>query len=334
MSEREGPNRSTARVRVWQSVGRIAGVFAALCAACASLRFVTGSYPYDLLSHFQLQYLLAGSLLVVITTLARVRWAIVAAIICVIGPATAIVPRLGIVSSMGSSATDANASTLRIYHANVLTDNTSYARALADIASHDPDIIILQETDDRWMQGVAALRDTHPHIVAQPRGDNFGMAVYSRLAISQHTVADLGASGVPTIIFQVMFDDRVVEIIGTHPLPPLQRPTAELRDRQLAALAEHLRNRDERARIVIGDLNVTPFSPHFKQLVARATAMHDGRLGQGLLPTWPAEYPWFMRIPIDHCLVSDELEVMHLTTGADIGSDHLPLIVDVALRSQ
>jgi endonuclease/exonuclease/phosphatase (EEP) superfamily protein YafD len=39
-----------------------------------------------------------------------------------------------------------------------------------------------------------------------------------------------------------------------------------------------------------------------------------------------------LRIPIDHCLVSSELVVLEHTVGPDIGSDHYPLLVTLAVR--
>lgn len=35
--------------------------------------------------------------------------------------------------------------------------------------------------------------------------------------------------------------------------------------------------------------------------------------------------------PIDHCLVSSEFTVKNIKTGNDIGSDHLPLIIELSL---
>jgi endonuclease/exonuclease/phosphatase (EEP) superfamily protein YafD len=60
------------------------------------------------------------------------------------------------------------------------------------------------------------------------------------------------------------------------------------------------------------------------------TGLVNATLESGLRPTWPTR-PALARIPIDHFLLSDHLNVASIRTGPDIGSDHLPLILDLAV---
>jgi endonuclease/exonuclease/phosphatase family metal-dependent hydrolase len=57
------------------------------------------------------------------------------------------------------------------------------------------------------------------------------------------------------------------------------------------------------------------------------------RDGIGLLPSWPTfmYFDWLM-IPIDHCLVSDDIRVIMAQLGEAIGSDHLPLIIELEIE--
>jgi endonuclease/exonuclease/phosphatase family metal-dependent hydrolase len=53
----------------------------------------------------------------------------------------------------------------------------------------------------------------------------------------------------------------------------------------------------------------------------------------GLLPSWPT-FLFFkcLMLPLDHCLVSHDIRVADARTGEPIGSDHLPLIVEIELE--
>jgi endonuclease/exonuclease/phosphatase (EEP) superfamily protein YafD len=83
--------------------------------------------------------------------------------------------------------------------------------------------------------------------------------------------------------------------------------------------------------VLIGDLNTTMWSPYFSELV-KGSGLRDARLGFGLKPTWPMPLPALFQIPIDHCLVSDDIEVLGVRTGGATGSDHRPMMFDVRVE--
>ena len=48
--------------------------------------------------------------------------------------------------------------------------------------------------------------------------------------------------------------------------------------------------------------------------------------------SWPAGFPWAMRIPIDHALASEDLRAAIRHVGPSLGSDHRPITVDLPAR--
>jgi endonuclease/exonuclease/phosphatase (EEP) superfamily protein YafD len=109
----------------------------------------------------------------------------------------------------------------------------------------------------------------------------------------------------------------------------MSRAWLKARNQHFEAIADHLR-RMPAPKILVGDLNSTVWSPYFAETIGR-TGMVDAREGFGLLPTWPTWLP-VMKIPIDQCFVSPDVEIVNLKAGPHIGSDHLPLIIDLRLR--
>ena len=122
----------------------------------------------------------------------------------------------------------------------------------------------------------------------------------------------------------------MLSVVTVHPRPPLRRHDFRHRNEQLRDAASMVRALPM-PKILVGDFNTSPWSPYYTQLI-RHTGLVNARQGFGLLPTWPAFLSWpFLMIPIDHCLVSSDIRVIALSTGRNIGSDHLPLIVDMVI---
>jgi endonuclease/exonuclease/phosphatase (EEP) superfamily protein YafD len=59
--------------------------------------------------------------------------------------------------------------------------------------------------------------------------------------------------------------------------------------------------------------------------------LRDSQLGFGVQPSFPT-FSWAIRIPIDHCLVSPEVVVLDRKLAPSVGSDHFPVMVELALK--
>jgi endonuclease/exonuclease/phosphatase (EEP) superfamily protein YafD len=220
-----------------------------------------------------------------------------------------------------------NAPSLKLLLANVHTDNRNYESLLHLIAREQPDIIALLEVNDTWLDAMTSLEKSHAHFRKVPRSDNFGIAVYSRLPLQEASITYLSAAEVPSVQATITLGTgRSIRLLATHPLPPGNAENVILRNQQLAAIANWSTISTTHS-LVIGDLNCTPWSPAFRQL------LHNGSLqdtGRGITPTWPVS-PWFLRIPLDHCLATSSILTKEHRVGPDIGSDHFPIIVTVVI---
>jgi endonuclease/exonuclease/phosphatase (EEP) superfamily protein YafD len=60
--------------------------------------------------------------------------------------------------------------------------------------------------------------------------------------------------------------------------------------------------------------------------------LKDSEQGFGPQPSWSTEMliPF---VPIDHFLVSNDIEVLNRVLGPNLGSDHLPVYVDLLVKS-
>jgi endonuclease/exonuclease/phosphatase (EEP) superfamily protein YafD len=298
------------------------GLAAVLTAQIAGL-FGRRHFLLDLANHPQVQYLLASiAALLLLAASRRWCWALVACI-CIGWSGWRVVPW-----SFGPQTAIAT-TRFRLLIANVLSGNRNIDALRVLLDREKPDVIVIIEADGWWLENLAELRKSHPHGLGLPREDNFGVAVFSRLPMSDVQHVMFVADGVPSIVGDVQIGPTSATLVATHPLPPIPNSYFQSRNAQLAAVAEFAVGRSG-PLIVAGDLNCTMWSPNYRRLIQR-TDLNNARQGFGVLPSWPTTFPSLMRIPIDHCLHSDGLRVLDCRLGEPIGSDHLPLIVDFTI---
>jgi endonuclease/exonuclease/phosphatase (EEP) superfamily protein YafD len=295
-----------------------------LCAATAAGFLARLWWVLELASHFRMHLAIGLGGLALVWVLKR-RWRM--ASLCVVG--AAVNATLVLLVFLPVETTEAYTGTrLRLISLNLHTQNERSDLVLKYLQDADADIIMLLEVNDRWMVAMQPLRTNYSQVLAEPREDNFGIALFSRLPLTNSEVLELGHSEVPSIATTISVGGQEIFLLGTHPLPPGSAAYARRRNDQLQGIAALVR-RHGPAVVVLGDLNCTPWSPYFSDLL-RDGGLKTASPQRGLFGSWPAWLP-FGRIPLDHGLVSPNLRVIEKRLGPPVGSDHLPLMVELQL---
>lgn len=302
-----------------------ATAFAALVATFLG-RLGQFDWRFELAAHFPAQYavcLAIGSAV----ALARRRWRSAAILLIGVGVNLFVLWQHGAVRQVPDGVAGAG---LRILSLNVLSSNRHYDAALRVIREEHPDLIVVMELTGAWARGLEPLTGDYPHRVIVAREDNFGIACYSRRPLLRQEVITVGPAGLPSIEVEVELDGRRVDVIATHPLPPVSGRRAAARDGQLLALGARFRAREHPA-LIVGDLNTTPWAPGFQRLLAES-GLRDTLAGRGWQPTWPAPLGR-AGIPIDHCLVTAGWTVSERRPCRSICGDHHPLLIELHLAA-
>ena len=234
-----------------------------------------------------------------------------------------------------AAATLKPASRLRILVVNVWIKNRQGERLRQLVQTVQPDVLLALEPDDWWAHALRPLQPAYPYRVELPRADAYGMILYSRLPLAATQVQDLLQRGVPSIRTRLRLPGgRQVTFFGVHPTPPIPDNYPDgvgLRNWALGKVAADVRT-DTLPTIVAGDFNDVSWSSSTHQLT-RTGQLHDVSRGRGLYNTFDAR-SHLARWPLDHFFVSRQFRVVTLKRLPDVGSDHFPLYVELALPSK
>ncbi len=291
----------------------------------------------DLLTHFTAYYTVASASLLLLAVCLR-RWRIAAVVAVVLSlNVWAIYPSyVG-----GSTGEETLGPTLSLAQVNILHKNRDRDRALDFFRGCDADIMFVQEIDPWWTRVILGSDVPYRFEVSRPADGSYGIAMLvhesvggdGRVVIESTRVIDFADGFVgaerPAIEATLLLGGQRVKVLSIHPPPPVSAGLTVLRDsviRQARVWAEE----QDVPHIIIGDLNATPWSYVFSGLTGDGTLIStlDCRGNQG---TWPTHLPMPWLLPIDHCLHSPEWHCVDRRIGPKTGSDHLPLLVLLAL---
>ncbi len=297
----------------------VATVAAAIALASVAAFFGRFWWLLDLVANFRAH--MATVLVIAALMLALGRWyrtALVVSLAAALNVA-AVLP-LFIGPTARPETTD-----LRVMSFNLLSENTNYDEVIGFIAAEDPDLVVLQEASRPWEEALEAANFDYE--ITRGRTDDliFGSLVLTR-----------PGSEVQSFGFQIS-DPRAIEVVlpsgvavlGIHPLAPFPDDQTARRRFQFEFASLWSASR-EGPRVIVGDFNASPWSDPFRRL-RTDTGLRNSQAGFGLELSYPAQASPLLQVSIDHLLHSSELAVVDRRLGPPLGSDHLPLVVDLSL---
>jgi endonuclease/exonuclease/phosphatase (EEP) superfamily protein YafD len=297
----------------------------ALCAATAAAWLAALGWPFELFSHFRLQYLSVGALLAAAALLSGRRGYALTALIAT---------TMNLVNLDGPAIVNAapvdpgcTGSEFTVITANVEFTNRDHDSLLRWLRTQSADVMVLEEVTASWARSLEKFPGYGFRSI-RPREDPYGLALLSRRPLQSVEWLDFTGDGVPTVSAMLEIGDQPLELIGMHTHSPTAPDRLRARDIELARVAERATYGGQ-PTVVLGDLNVSPDAPAFAALLENGR-LRDTLAANGWRPTWRADF-WPLALRLDHVLASPGFCVVSSGVGPDVGSDHRPVRVTLRL---
>jgi endonuclease/exonuclease/phosphatase (EEP) superfamily protein YafD len=289
--------------------------------ALASLSGV-GHRWVDILAQFPAPVLTLTVLAVVIAAL--LRWWI-PALIGVVASAlllSAVCPQY----ASGGPAAAVDSPVVRLYAANLYAMNDDVAAMRASIQASDADIIVLVEFGEAPNAAIETLLAGYPHREVTERVVRSEDAVRSVIA-SRYPLSRRSTEGNERQMIAAVADTPIgpVRVVGVHLTRPWPFQFQWGQIIQAQNLIDHIRSAPEPV-VMAGDFNSVASARIGRMLRSEGGLVH----APGWPGTWPARLPGPLRMTIDQVYHSPDIAVVERRLGAPTGSDHRPVIVELA----
>ncbi len=221
--------------------------------------------------------------------------------------------------------------TFSVMVSNVLMKNRKSKKLIKLVRQHNPDILLMVETDHWWANEVEELETEYPHWVKYPLENTYGMILYSKKELGNTEIKFIIRENVPSIHADIIIDGSSIRAICIHPEPPApdEADTSRPRDRELLRIASMVKDKAQ-PTIVLGDLNDVAWSDTSYRF-QRISNLKDPRKGRGFFNTYHAKLP-MVRWALDHIFLSGDFKLSKIKKLSKVGSDHFPIYVELFLK--
>lgn len=289
--------------------------------------FFSGTWPFETAAYWVPWYLVVALAGACGCALARsYRWA-GAGILCAAMALALMTPHYLLCRHPDTEATTP---VFRVLQANVYYPGNDPDVLLQLVRESKPDLVLLQEVDEKWQALLKPLESLYTHHRYSPRYTGGGPDLAQFWSHETLSVRDLHGDGLPAVETLLHVNGRTLRVLNAHTAAPFTRGRAERYHAQMDLLARHVARSGEPV-LLAGDLNAGPWSWHYNRLLELGK-LSSARKGFGGLGTWPAFLGPLRIIALDHLLISDGIQVRRCWVGPGIGSDHRPLLTELLVE--
>lgn len=283
---------------------------------------------FDILRHFIFQYLVGASVLGTYFLIQQSKqYALIMGLIV-------LSTGCEIYFSTPKAPLNTDPANLKVALFNKLFYTPNSQEILKWIAIEKPDILVIQEADPDMLRHVQNLPN-YPYLHHAILTNPFGFLMLSRYSLENASVGYTQEYVINNIYGHVVMElsnEISVSVYAAHPVPPVSGKHSKQRNTDIEIMSEKINADKSKNVILLGDFNITPYSPYFKDLL-HATALKNEYISHLPVPSWPSAYiDYIFQIPIDHILHKGDLQLIEKRRGPAMGSDHYPLIATYAIQ--
>jgi endonuclease/exonuclease/phosphatase (EEP) superfamily protein YafD len=314
-----------------------------LCGSVVCSLFAKFFWFFDLFSHFLMQYFIGGILLsAFLLGFRKYKLSFLALCIALISFTESRInlekPFQFFAPLNTASVIEEKPIRLVQYNHNIGKRNFNDVKQWLEQNSDKFDIVVLQEASSQTVILAESLKHLYPYQIHEPRDHPFGMVILSHHQISEQEIIPLHGPNFNNILIRLAIDfpnsEEPIIVYALHAVPPIGSHYFTQRNFELHETARIISEDDAQNLVLIGDWNLTPYSPYFADLL-QTSGLKFQSSGLFLNPTWPSfiEYN-FLKIPIDHVLQSSSLKFLDKNVFQGFHSDHNILITTLGVSAE
>ena len=219
---------------------------------------------------------------------------------------------------------------IRLFSANLNMFNHESEAMFAEIEQVNADVLLFQEYTLHWDEAFSQsqLVEAYPYHLIDIGERSFGTAIWSKRPLQDTEI---------WLAEQIYLTSATIEISGQpirlhnmHPMPPQYSygkwdPMMDTIRQRLVA--------EPIPVIAMGDFNMGPYNKQYQALLNEGLRNVHEELGQTMATTWPNGRLAMPPVRLDHVFISSGIIGLSISEGVGVGSDHKPVIVDLALAS-